>query len=136
MLVNKHRIKFIYSFISCTIVSRQTVTYILHMWRQKGKVINNICKYFLFLISMSQTSIMIEPRTRHTSGSNLSDLIGRGKEFLTSELPTARDILQLGIFLKETHHIGSKYLVNEIITDIYVQLHAQWMKANHMLDFP
>ena len=85
---------------------------------------------------MSQTSIMSGPRTRHISGSNLSDLIGKGKGVLTSELPTARDISQIGIFLKETHHIGSKNLVNEMITDIYVQLHAQRMKANHMQDFP
>ena len=55
---------------------------------------------------------------------------------LTSELPTARAILQLGILLKETHHKGSKYLVNEMINDINIQLHAQWMKANLMLDLP
>ena len=55
---------------------------------------------------------------------------------LTSELPTARAILQLDIFLKETHHIGSKYIVNEMITNIYVQLYAKWMKDNYMLDFP
>ena len=83
---------------------------------------------------MSQTSIMSGSRTRHNSGSNISDLIGRGKNFYTSEKPTARDILQLGIFLKETHHIGSKYLVNEMITNIIVQLHAHWMKSNHRLD--
>ena len=76
-------------------------------------------------------------KTRHTSGSNLSDLIGKGKEFLASELPTARDVLQLGLFMKETdNRPASKYPVSELINDIYIQLHSQWMKANHLFEFP
>ena len=76
-------------------------------------------------------------KTRYTSGSNLSDLIGKGKEFLASELPTARDVLQLGLFMKETdNRPASKYPVSELINDIYIQLHSQWMKANHLFEFP
>ena len=76
-------------------------------------------------------------RTRNTSGSNLSDLVGKGRELLPSELPTARDILQLGIYLKETDPRGpSKYPVSELINEIYIQTHLQWMKANHLFAFP
>lgn len=76
-------------------------------------------------------------RTRNTSGSNLSDLLGKGRELLPSELPTARDILQLGIYLKETDPRGpSKYPVSELINEIYIQTHLQWMKANHLFAFP
>ena len=99
--VSKHTQDESHIFIHKLHQSKQSNSYIYSSYvKARGKVINNICKYFLYLISMSQTSIMSGPRTRHTSGTNLIDLIGRGIQFLTSEQPTARDILQLGIFLK------------------------------------
>ena len=86
---------------------------------------------------MPQAPAMSGVRTRKTSGSNLSDVIGKGKEFLASELPTARDVLQFGLFLKETdNRPASKYPVSELINNIYIQLHSQWMKANHLFVFP
>ena len=86
---------------------------------------------------MPQAPAMSGVRTRKTSGSNLSDVIGKEKEFLASELPTARDVLQFGLFLKETdNRPASKYPVSELINNIYIQLHSQWMKANHLFAFP
>ena len=81
------------------------------------------------------TPAMSGCRTRNTSGSNLSDLVGRGRELLPSELPTVRDILQLGIYLKETDGT-QKYPVSELINDIYIKVHFQWMLANHHFEFP
>ena len=76
-------------------------------------------------------------KTRRSSGSNITDLIGKGKQLLASELPTARNILQLGIYLKETDERPSRqFLVYEMVNEIYLRMHAQWMKANALFMFP
>ena len=45
---------------------------------------------------------MARKKTRNTLATHLSRFVGRGKQLLLSELPTARGILKYGIFLRET----------------------------------
>ena len=40
-------------------------------------------------------------KTRHQSGTRLGELVGPGKEFVLSEVPTLRAIIQKGILIKE-----------------------------------
>ena len=40
-------------------------------------------------------------KTRHSSGTKLIEYLGTGKDFLSSELPTLRDVLRLGIKYQE-----------------------------------
>ena len=40
-------------------------------------------------------------RTRHQSGSKLTELVGPGKDFIPSEVPTLRAVIQQGILIKE-----------------------------------
>ena len=40
-------------------------------------------------------------KTCHQSGTNLGELVGPGKEFVLSEVPTLRAIIQKGILIKE-----------------------------------
>ena len=40
-------------------------------------------------------------RTRHQSSSHMSNYVGPGKELLSSELPTVRDILRFGVLKRE-----------------------------------
>ena len=76
-------------------------------------------------------------RTRTNSSSHLSNLVGTGRELLVSELPTARDILRYGIYLRE-HSIDDKrnYPLDELIGDIYPGLICQWSKANALFNPP
>ena len=43
------------------------------------------------------------PRTRHKSGTHMSEFLGTGKGLLVSDLPTLRDVLRCGILLWEQH---------------------------------
>ena len=40
-------------------------------------------------------------RARHQSGSKLTQLVGPGKEFMPSEVPTLRAVIQRGLLIKE-----------------------------------
>merc|ERR1712129_410117 len=53
-------------------------------------------------------------RTRHQSGSKLTELMGPGKEFIQSEVPTLRAVIQQGILIKE------ELLVRQDKKDIHV----------------
>lgn len=71
-------------------------------------------------------------KTRNKSGSHLSQLIGTGKEFVRSELPTTRDILRFGILQREISDQDKRnFTVNELVNDIYTALLvSQWKKAS------
>ena len=49
------------------------------------------------------TASCSKPRTRHSSSCKLSDYIGGGKEFILSEVPTNRAMIQRGILLRENY---------------------------------
>ena len=52
--------------------------------------------------------------TRKSTDSHLKDLVGCGKEFVVSELPTMRAVLQLGILFKEKEIILKEKSSNNI----------------------
>jgi hypothetical protein len=39
-------------------------------------------------------------KTRHNLATKLSNFVGKGKEFVLSEVPTKRSVIQMGILLK------------------------------------
>ena len=41
------------------------------------------------------------PKTKRETGSKIADYIECSKEFMLSEMPTNRDVLRMGILLKE-----------------------------------
>ena len=77
---------------------------------------------------------MMAKEGRNTRGSlttHLSIMVGIGRELIPSRLPTNRDLLRLGIFLREQAEKDSRnYTVSEIIRDIIPFLLKQWAKAN------
>ena len=49
----------------------------------------------------------------------MSNLVGSGKKICVSELPTARDMLRYGIFLREINDKNIKnYTVDHLVTDM------------------
>jgi len=73
------------------------------------------------------------PRTRHQSGNKLVDLVGPGKEFNPSEVPTLRAVMQKGIQIKESMLEGTaktEVHVKEIVPELVSLIEAQWQKAN------
>ena len=59
-------------------------------------------------------------RTRNALSIKMSNLVGSGKELYTSELPTARDMLRYGIFLREINDKNVRnYIVDHLVTVPY-----------------
>ena len=76
-------------------------------------------------------------KTRTAASSHLSTLVGTGKELTPSELPTTRDLLRLGIFLRETNVENRRNCCSDdLVSDIVAQLLAQWQNANAQFKFP
>ena len=74
-------------------------------------------------------------RTRHQSGSKLTEFVGPGKEFNLSEVPTLRAVIQRGILIKEKLLLeqGSAKKdihVSEIVKELVPLIVAQWHKSN------
>ena len=74
-------------------------------------------------------------RTRHQSGSKLRELVGAGKEFLLSEVPTLRAVIQRGILIKERWMIEEitgqkKVLVGDIVRGLVPVILTQWQRLN------
>ena len=88
----------------------------------------NIYKY-LFQIMAKPVS------TRHQSGSKLEELIGCGKKFLASEVPTLRAALQFGLYLQKDYMLregGDKrnYPITLIMKEVAECVIQQWLKSN------
>ena len=81
-------------------------------------------------------------RTRHSSSTRLSDYLGgTGKEFLPSEVPTLRDVLQKGLLIQECKMLegggGRKnYPVREMIEELVTAVYLQWEKSSSMFKPP
>ena len=74
---------------------------------------------------------MSKVKTRSELSSHLSLLIGKGKELPVSELPTVRDMLRLGLFLREQNVKDRRnYTDKELVKDMVTPLLHQWTKAN------
>ena len=78
-----------------------------------------------------------KPKTRHASGSKMSDLLGPGKEFTLSELPTLREVLRYGIWLRlENTEDQRNYTNKEMAKDIVKKVLEQWARANNQFKNP
>ncbi|KAK1894408.1 ADP-ribosylation factor 1 [Dissostichus eleginoides] len=80
---------------------------------------------------------MAQVKTRAKSTSHLSNLVGTGRELLVSELPTVRDILRYGIYLRDqSKDDRGNYPVDQLLGDIFPGLIGQWSKANALFKPP
>ena len=80
---------------------------------------------------------MAQVRTRTNSSYHLSHLVVNGRELLVSELPTLRDILRYGIYLREKSEDDRRnYPVEQLVGDIYPGLICQWSKADTLFNPP
>ncbi|KAI4806672.1 hypothetical protein KUCAC02_017487 [Chaenocephalus aceratus] len=80
---------------------------------------------------------MAQVKTRAKSTSHLSNLVGTGRELLVSELPTVRDILRYGIYLRDQSKDDRRnYPVDQLVDDIFPGLIGQWSKANALFKPP
>ena len=74
-------------------------------------------------------------KTRHSSSTKLPDLVGPGKHFLTSEVPTLRAVMQRGILLQQERLIvedvqRNNYPMAELAKDLAQLVILQWRKSN------
>ena len=76
-------------------------------------------------------------KTRGSLTSQLSSLVGPGRELIPSQLPTNSDLLRLGILLREQADKYSRhYSVNEMAREMLKILLHQWSKANAEFKYP
>ena len=74
-------------------------------------------------------------KTRHSSGSKVSDYLGGGKELLPSEVPTLRSALQKALLLQEEFMFQAdgdrpNFSIREIMGEVVSAVFSQWHKAN------
>ena len=74
-------------------------------------------------------------RTRHKSENKMSLLFGSGQAFLESELPTLRELLRLGVKLREDQLVldgtaKNLYTTNKLAGDLAEAVLVQFRKAN------
>ena len=71
-------------------------------------------------------------KTRHEISLQLADYLGKGKEMCLSELPTLRDCLMYGLFVKETDpsYINKNVSTKILARDILVKVKEQWQRSN------
>ena len=71
------------------------------------------------------------------SGSKMSDLLGPGKEFTLSELPTLREVLRYGIWLRLENTEDQRNSTNKkMAKDIVKKVLEQWARANNQFKNP
>nr|XP_047145333.1 uncharacterized protein LOC124818441 [Hydra vulgaris] len=69
--------------------------------------------------------------TRWRNDSFLRQYLGSGKELPTAELPTLRDVLRYGIFLRETSKLNRRnYSNSDLIQNIYNKISEKWQMAS------
>ena len=74
-------------------------------------------------------------KTRSATKTKLSQFVGPGKDFLISEVPTWRSVIQKGIQLRnkkwqEDGVSKNLYSVNDMCRELSELIHLQWKKAN------
>ena len=80
-----------------------------------------------------------QKKTRKDTSTELSNYLGKGKEMSPNELPTLRDCLRYGIFLKETDPAyQNKVSHNTRVMGkaILVEMKKRWEKANYKFQPP
>src|ERR1043165_2811440 len=74
---------------------------------------------------------MSHVKTRLLAWISLHQLVGSGRELPTTELPTVRDLMRYGLYLREiSDQDGRNYSNDQLVTDVMTGLLAQWCKAN------
>jgi len=75
--------------------------------------------------------IMSQIKTRLQVLTHLHHLVGPGRELHVAELPTVRDLIRYGLYLRESSDKDRRnYTTDELIADITTGLLAQWSKAS------
>ena len=80
-------------------------------------------------------------KTRHTSGSKVSEYIGVGQDFLPSEVPTLRGALRKVLLLQEKHIMEDdgdrrNLPLVHLLAHVAECVLAQWRKSNNKLSPP
>ena len=86
-------------------------------------------------MSKAESSGAKTPKTRRQSFSRIVDIVGRGKEFLKSEVPTIRAVIQRGILLREKLLIEdekarTELSFNQLSKELVPLVLAQWERSN------
>lgn len=69
-------------------------------------------------------------KTRSQNWTHLHDLVGSSRQLPTSKLPTARDLIRCGLYLRETSEEDKRHYTNDkLVSDMY-GLFVQWSRAN------
>ena len=81
------------------------------------------------------------PKTRHESGSSLSDVVGLAESMSHSELPTLRAVLRHGMYLQEKCLMESdterrNFAVKRLVSSIREEVVMLWSKANAQFKAP
>ena len=80
-------------------------------------------------------------KTRHSSGSKISEYIGVGQDFLPSEVPTLRGALRKVLLLQEQHIMEDdgdrrNLPLTHLLAQVAESVLAQWIKSNSKLSPP
>ena len=93
--------------------------------------------YFLLFCFRYSITMAPKKRTRQSSFTHLSNLIGSGRDLLPSQLPTLRDILRYGLLLREQSDEDLRnYTGAGIAKDIYPKVLEKWERANSLFVTP
>ena len=84
---------------------------------------------------MVRTGGSSRPKTRQSSGNKLVDLVGCGKEFVLSDIPTHRAVIQRAILIKEKLYVQNDTAKTEIkkadiIPELATLIIEQWKSSN------
>ena len=64
-------------------------------------------------------------------------MVGSGRELLVAELPTVRDLLRYGLYLRDISDTNRRnYTNDQLITDLMTGLLAQWKRASSKFSEP
>ena len=84
---------------------------------------------------MVRTGGSSRPKTRQSSVNKLVDLVGCGKEFVLSDIPTHRAVIQRAILIKEKLYVQNDTAKTEIkkadiIPELATLIIEQWKSSN------
>ena len=80
-------------------------------------------------------------KTRHASGTKISEYLGGGQSLLQSELPTVKACMRAALDLQEQKFLVQEidrreYTVQKMMEELVPQIKSQWEKANYKLTSP
>ena len=84
---------------------------------------------------------MSNVKTRKSTQTKLVDLVGKGKQFIPSEVPTWRSIFQYAVLIQKTELVennvkNSKYPICNLSHDIAIKVLEQWTLSNSKFQPP